>query len=128
MRVGGGIPRWKTNAMKSVEARFRHFVKPERALVLPENARTQWLGGISESTEHRLRQTDPDFPKRVEASPGRTAYVADELDSYVALKIAQRDAGATPAVVLSGRRLGKSGLGGRPPGKARKERQVAPAE
>jgi predicted DNA-binding transcriptional regulator AlpA len=114
--------------MKSIDACLHAAVKPKRQFVLPEVARTSWLGGISKSTEQRLRQTDPDFPLRAEISPGRTGYVADELDAYVELKIAQRDAGATSSIVLSGRRLGKSGLGGRPPGKVRKEQQLRPAE
>jgi predicted DNA-binding transcriptional regulator AlpA len=89
-------------------------VKPRITLVSPEVAREIWLGGISESTAHRLEQTDPSFPRRIEISPGRLAYAAEELDAYVAEKVAQRDAGHVPAAVLSGRRLGRSGTGGRP--------------
>jgi predicted DNA-binding transcriptional regulator AlpA len=106
--------------MKTIGARLTPTVKPERALIQRHDARMRWLGGISESTEIRLRAIDPDFPKLVEASPGRLAYVADELDAYVARKIAQRDAGMKPSIVLSGERVGRSGKGGRPPGSARK--------
>jgi predicted DNA-binding transcriptional regulator AlpA len=110
--------------MKSLEARLGGAVKPQHSFVLPEDARELWLGRISESTENRLRQTDPNFPKRVEISPGRTGYISSELDAYIALKIAQRDAGMKPGIVLSGERLGRFGKGGRPPGKARDKRQL----
>jgi predicted DNA-binding transcriptional regulator AlpA len=82
-------------------------------IVLRPVARKQ-LGDICAATEYRLGQTDPDFPRRVEVSPGLTGYFQHELDEYLAKKMAQRDAGHKPSIVLVGERVGRSGRGGRP--------------
>jgi predicted DNA-binding transcriptional regulator AlpA len=47
---------------------------------------------ISPTTEWRLRQIDPDFPRLVELPNGMKAYVEDEYDAYAELLIARRDA------------------------------------
>jgi predicted DNA-binding transcriptional regulator AlpA len=107
--------------MKSIEAQRSGAVNG-LSIVLPPEARAR-LGGISESTEWRLRRADPDFPRPVDVTPGLRGYVAAELDAYIALKIAQRDSGAVSPLVARARALGKSGKGGRP----RSKRQNAAA-
>ena len=47
--------------------------------------------GTSISTEKRQYAADPRYPRLVQISPGRKAFVADELDQYDALIIAERD-------------------------------------
>jgi predicted DNA-binding transcriptional regulator AlpA len=88
-------------------------VKADLRIVLRPDAR-KLLGGISSATEYRLSQVDPDFPQRVEVSPGLTGYIAEELNTFIAKKIAQRDDGHRPSIVLAGERVGRSGRGGRP--------------
>ncbi len=49
--------------------------------------------GTSVSTEKRCHANDPRYPRLVNISPGRVAFVAPELDAYDALLIAARDEG-----------------------------------
>jgi predicted DNA-binding transcriptional regulator AlpA len=122
-------------AVKTIEGQSAPEVKANLTtrpahggIVLRPVARAHWLGGISESTEIRLSQTDPDFPRKVVVSVGLMGYLADELDAYVEKKKQRRDAGEVPSIVLSGRRLGKSGKGGRPRGRgAQLEMQLLPS-
>ena len=44
--------------------------------------------GTSVSTEKRCYANDPTYPRLVPLSPGRVAFVANELDAYDALLIA----------------------------------------
>lgn len=48
--------------------------------------------GTSVSTEKRCYTSDPLYPRLVQLSPGRVAFVASELDEYDATLIAARDA------------------------------------
>ncbi len=48
--------------------------------------------GTSVSTEKRIAAADPRYPKLVQMTPGRVAFVADECDAYDAILIAERDA------------------------------------
>ncbi len=50
--------------------------------------------GTSKSTEKRRYAADPRYPRLVQISPGRVAFVADELDAYDEMLIAERDAAA----------------------------------
>ena len=47
--------------------------------------------GTSRSTEQRRYLDDPRYPRLVQISPGRVAFVASELDDYDALLIAERE-------------------------------------
>jgi hypothetical protein len=58
-------------------------VQPLR--VIKPAALRHMLGGISRSTEHRRRQTDPDFPTYV---PG-LGYSEEQAVAYVRRKLAQ---------------------------------------
>jgi predicted DNA-binding transcriptional regulator AlpA len=91
-----------------------HDAKSPRILLRPP-ARAK-VGGISEATEIRLEQTDPDWPKRVFISPGLSGYLEHELDEFIAKKVALRDGGVVPAIAQRAAALGRSGRGGRPPG------------
>jgi prophage regulatory protein len=44
---------------------------------------------LSKTTLWRLER-DGKFPKRVRVSPGRVAWVADEIDAYLAERVADR--------------------------------------
>ena len=48
--------------------------------------------GTSVSTEKRRYNDDPRYPRPVNLSPGRVAFVDDELDEYDRILIAERDA------------------------------------
>jgi len=51
--------------------------------------------GINYSKPHLWRlERDEKFPKRVKLSAGRIAWVAEEIDDWLAQKIAARDANA----------------------------------
>ena len=51
--------------------------------------------GINYSNPHLWRlERDEKFPKRVKLSAGRIAWVAEEIDDWLAQKIAARDANA----------------------------------
>jgi predicted DNA-binding transcriptional regulator AlpA len=115
--------------MTPTEARPAPVVNPPIEFVTPEDARRDHLAGASESTEDRLRKTDPTFPRRVELSAGRFFYIKAELEAWVASRIAARDRGEVPAAVLRGRELGKR-AGGRPkkPDPRQMEMQVEQAE
>ncbi len=52
--------------------------------------------GTSVSTEKRCYAADPMYPRLVQISPGRVAFVAPELDAYDARLIAERDAPVKP--------------------------------
>ncbi len=49
--------------------------------------------GTSVSTEKRCYANDPRYPRLVQISPGRVAFVTSELDAYDAMRIALRDGG-----------------------------------
>ncbi len=49
--------------------------------------------GTSVSTEKRIAATDSRYPKLVQMTPGRVAFVASECDAYDAILIAERDEG-----------------------------------
>jgi predicted DNA-binding transcriptional regulator AlpA len=109
--------------MKSIEPRPDRAVKPVRFInSTAVCARFGW----SKTTLWRARQRDRDFPAPCEVSPGAVAWVEHEIDAYAEKLVARRDAGHLPALVASGQRLGRSGLGGRPRGsKTRDKRQLS---
>ena len=45
-------------------------------------SRIEDICGISRSTAFRLEKMDFDFPKRIQLSPGRSGWIADELEEY----------------------------------------------
>jgi prophage regulatory protein len=89
---------------------------PHNLFVLRISEICKKLGGCSRVTLWRTRQRDPSFPAPVEISPGVIGFLEHELDAWLEKKIAQRDAGHTPAIVASGERLARAGKGGRPRG------------
>jgi predicted DNA-binding transcriptional regulator AlpA len=91
-----------------------HDAKSPRILLRPA-ARAK-VGGISEATEIRLEQSDPDWPKRVYITRGLSGYLECEIDEFIARKVALRDGGVVPAIAQRAAALGRSGKGGRPPG------------
>ena len=42
------------------------------------------MADASVSTAKRLEKIDPDFPQKVEVSPGRVGFFEDEIDNYIA--------------------------------------------
>jgi predicted DNA-binding transcriptional regulator AlpA len=43
-------------------------------------------GNMSKTTDWRLRQTDPTYPRRVQVSPGKTGYVEEEWEAWLAAR------------------------------------------
>jgi predicted DNA-binding transcriptional regulator AlpA len=43
-------------------------------------------GNMSKTTDWRLRQSDPTYPERVQVSPGRTGYVEEEWEAWLAAR------------------------------------------
>jgi predicted DNA-binding transcriptional regulator AlpA len=46
---------------------------------------------VSRTTEWRLIQNDPDWPRPIPITPGKTGYVAAELQTWIRKRIEQRD-------------------------------------
>lgn len=51
------------------------------------------LGGISRSTEYRLRQADPSFPRIVPVTPGLTGVSEEAAETYIQQKITEAGGG-----------------------------------
>jgi predicted DNA-binding transcriptional regulator AlpA len=64
-----------------------------QTLILRREARKR-AGGISRTTEHRLlRDASSGWPRPVQITEGLSGYVSEEVDRFVASRIAARDAG-----------------------------------
>ena len=48
------------------------------------------LGGISRTTEFRLRKREPDFPRLVWISPGLSGYYEDEASTFISARPRER--------------------------------------
>jgi len=44
------------------------------------------LGGASVSTAKRLEKSDPDFPAKIQISPGRVGFFEHDADSYISAR------------------------------------------
>ena len=53
------------------------------------------ITGLSRTTQWRLAR-EGKFPKAIAISPGRVAYVTEELDQWIAERVEQREPGRRP--------------------------------
>ena len=47
--------------------------------------------GVGRSTVYKLIETDPNFPKPIECSPGRKGLIVAELEAWVAHRASRRN-------------------------------------
>jgi predicted DNA-binding transcriptional regulator AlpA len=66
----------------------------QHEVLIPRSEARRRVGGISRATEHRRLKNEPDWPRPVAIGPGKSGYVQSEIDSYVAKRIAARNARA----------------------------------
>jgi predicted DNA-binding transcriptional regulator AlpA len=57
---------------------------PDRVVILDRKEALRRAGNITKSTERRLAQVDPTFPKRIYLSPRRIGYDEREWSAWLA--------------------------------------------
>jgi predicted DNA-binding transcriptional regulator AlpA len=60
-------------------------------VLIPRREGRRRAGDIGRTTEFRLIRDDPDWPKPVQITAGKTGYSAAEIDAWVRKRIEERD-------------------------------------